>query len=245
MRDQPAPTSYFDAGGVTIYRGDARDLLPLLPASSVDLLLTDPPYGIRWKATSMRKRALPTETIHGDDGSVDVDGILRQSMRLLRSHAHLYVFGPFDLGRINASSPVTLIWHKGRALPVGNLNIVWGKNYEPIQFGLRGSGTERTRGALSARKRRGAVLSVPRLTGAAIRHHLTPKPVPLLRQLIESSSLHDEVVLDPFMGSGSTLVAAVIEGRRAMGVEIEERYCEIAARRVVQAQQTMAPAVGL
>jgi DNA modification methylase len=64
--------------------------------------------------------------------------------------------------------------------------------------------------------------------------HPTEKPVMLLRQLIEASSLHGDVVLDPFLGSGSTVVAARTEGRRAVGIEIEERYCEIAAKRLAQ-----------
>jgi DNA modification methylase len=245
VKPQGQPKPYFESDGIVIYHGDSLALLPRLPASSADLLVADPPYGIRWRATSMRKHALPTTRIHGDDGSVDVPAVLRASLRVLRGHAHLYVFGPFDLEKIGARSPVTLIWCKGKSLPVGNLEIVWGRNYEPVQFALHASGGQRGAASLSARKRRGAVLTVPRLVGAAIRHHLTPKPVPLLRQLIESSSLVDEVVLDPFMGSGSTLVAAVIEGRRAIGVEIEERYCEIAARRVEAAQRVMAPAASL
>ena len=60
----------------------------------------------------------------------------------------------------------------------------------------------------------------------------TQKPVELLSYFVEKSSLPGETVLDPYMGSGSTLVAARMLGRRAIGIEIEERYCEIAANRV-------------
>ena len=71
-----------------------------------------------------------------------------------------------------------------------------------------------------------------RIQGAASGRHPNEKPVTLLRQLIESSSLFDEDVLDPFAGSGSTLEAAVLECRKAVGIEIEERFCEMAAERL-------------
>jgi hypothetical protein len=201
----------------------------------------------------MRRRPLPTRTIAGDDGSCDVYGILRHAARTLRGHAHAYVFGPFDLRRVRGMiSTEPIVWDKGRAMSVGNLSLPWGRTWEPIQFGVwSGSpgsaarSSEDGKGRLSARKRRGTVLHYPRLNGTRCRDHLTPKPVPLLRELIESSSCPGDLLLDPFAGAGSTLVAAVIEGRRAIGIEIEERYCEIAARRVEEAQQVMAPVVGL
>lgn len=62
--------------------------------------------------------------------------------------------------------------------------------------------------------------------------HPTGKPVALMRQIIESSSLVGDLVLDPFAGAGSTLVAAVVSGRQAIGIELEEKYCERAARRL-------------
>jgi len=71
--------------------------------------------------------------------------------------------------------------------------------------------------------------------GTVLRHP-TEKPVALMRLLIESSSLPGEIVLDPFAGVGSTLVAAVVTGRRAIGIEIDERYAEIAAERLRKAE---------
>ena len=66
------------------------------------------------------------------------------------------------------------------------------------------------------------------------REHPTEKPVPLLSDLIGRHADENSTVLDPFMGSGTTLRAAKDLGRRAIGIEIEERYCEIAARRLAQ-----------
>jgi site-specific DNA-methyltransferase (adenine-specific) len=67
--------------------------------------------------------------------------------------------------------------------------------------------------------------------------HPNEKPVLLLRQLVESSSVIGETVLDPFAGSGSRLLAAVREGRKAIGVEISEQYCEMAARDLVSERE--------
>jgi site-specific DNA-methyltransferase (adenine-specific) len=78
------------------------------------------------------------------------------------------------------------------------------------------------------------VLRVPRIIGAACQRHPTEKPVRLIRELIESSSCIDETLLDPFCGVGSALIAARVEGRLAIGIEIEEKYCEIAAKRLAQ-----------
>ncbi len=82
--------------------------------------------------------------------------------------------------------------------------------------------------------RRGTVLRSLRPHSRLVNRHPTEKPVDILRELIESSSRIGELVLDPFAGVGSTLVASWLESRRAIGIEIEERYCEIAAKRLEQ-----------
>src|SRR5690606_30592018 len=101
--------------------------------------------------------------------------------------------------------------------------------YQPKHVKSRGQ-----KGALAARLRRGSVITVPRVPTGTMTHP-TEKPQLLLRQLIESSSSIGEAILDPFMGTGSTLIAARTEGRRAIGIELEERYCEIAVKRLQQA----------
>jgi site-specific DNA-methyltransferase (adenine-specific) len=120
---------------------------------------------------------------------------------------------------------------------MGDLAIPWAGQHEYIQFAVYFPSTadrDNDRGRLTARLRQGTILRVTRLTGNAVTDHPTEKPVALLRQLIESSSCIGETVLDMFAGVGSTLVAARVEGRRAIGIELDERYCEIAARRLAQ-----------
>jgi site-specific DNA-methyltransferase (adenine-specific) len=131
-----------------------------------------------------------------------------------------------------------LVWDK-EMLGSGDLTCPWGPSWEPITFGVyvsRPSGRKRGDGRLAARLRRQSVIRVPRPNAGQMedrfKPHPTAKPVFLLRQLIESSSCLGETVLDPFAGHGSTLVAAAIEGRRAIGVELDESYCEATALRL-------------
>lgn len=86
----------------------------------------------------------------------------------------------------------------------------------------------------TVRWKRGSVLKYQRIHGGGVDKHPNEKPVPLLRELIECSSRFNEIVLDPFMGSGATIEAAHKEGRRAIGIEQDERWCEMSAKRLSQ-----------
>jgi DNA modification methylase len=225
-------TPYYQAKGVTIYCGDALDVLPVLVEKSADLLVTDPPYGVNWQSGH---RTTKFDRLHGDDGSIDVIAILAASFRVLRPFRHLYVFGPADLSTLPVGGSSTLIWQKGGSINGGNTALPWAPSHEPITFGVYApskANRDRGDGIGAARLRRGSVINVPRLNSTQNSNHPTEKPVKLLRILIESSSTFDETVLDPFAGSGSTLEAAVREGRQAIGVEINEQFCEYAAKRI-------------
>lgn len=217
---------YYERDGIIIYHGDCRDVLPTLTLS--ELLVTDPPYGVDYQS-NYTKGSLP---ITGDDGTLDIISVLSTALRAIVPQRHAYIFGPMDLSTLPLFSRVELVWDKGR-MGLGDLSLPWSQSHERITFGVYSNRTDadrRNRGGLTARLRRGSVISC----GQYPTHHPTEKPVLLLRQLIESSSVIGEGVLDPFMGSGSTLVAARCEGRAAIGIEIEEKYCEIAAKRLAQ-----------
>lgn len=212
---------YYQDESTCIILGDCRDVLPTL--GPVDLLLTDPPYGVGYQSGHRR---VSFDRIQGDESQeVALLGI-EASLKCLRDCRHLYVFGPFDLAHLPITSPVELIWDK-EIITVGDLALPFGVSHEYIQFAVhvKSKANRATgRGRLSARLRKGSVLRHPRLNSRGVSRHPTEKPVPLLRELIESSSLFGETVLDPFMGIGSTLVAAALEGRKSIGVEIEEKY---------------------
>jgi len=220
-------TPYYEQDGISIFLGDCQDVLPTIEAGNVDLVLTDPPYGI----------SLQEHGRNGHDWSVvgDDDQTVGIAMldALAASKTPRMVFGspkrPWP-GRWRQH----LVWDKGPAVGGGgDPSTCWKTTWEVIQ-----------------------VADTPKLNGprdsAVLRywvgqrdyhHHPCQKPVPLLRYLIEKTTQPGATVADLFMGSGSTLVAAKETGRRAIGIEIEERYCEIAVRRLQQSVMNLAVAV--
>ena len=209
---------YYQDDLVTLYHGDCREITDWLDA---DVLVTDPPYGISWKIGNNPKRL-----------SWAHDGIANDSDTLVRDDA-LAAWGSrpaLAFGSWSAAAPSlrrqTLIWQK------------------PIDAGVVGSTTGyRTDTELifmlgdwpKVPSRYSSVL----VTGSNKNAYLRPgmghphaKPVGLLEVLIDRCP--PGAIADPFAGSGSTLIAAKNLGRRAIGVELDERYCEIAAKRLTQ-----------
>lgn len=224
----------------TVICGDAHDVLPTLEAESVDLVTTDPPYGREWRSNT---RAQRFDGMAGDGREEAVkllDELTPELVRVTRRTRHLYTFGlPMTHPLLPEKAKTELIWDKGR-LGSGDLTATWAPSHETIFFHTRAADATNARqgaGSLTARVRRGSVLRVKRLSAGQVKRHPTEKPVDLMRQLIESSSLSGELVLDPFAGAGSTGVAAIAAGRRAFMVELDPNYAEIAAQRACQAEQ--------
>jgi site-specific DNA-methyltransferase (adenine-specific) len=133
------------------------------------------------------------------------------------------VFGSWKAARPKGLKAV-LVWDKGNHVGSGDLSFPWkSTSWEEVYIGGSGFAGRRTAGVL-----RFNAISPNFVT----RDHPTEKPLALMRELI--SKCPPGVILDPFMGSGTTLRAAKDHGRPAIGIEIEERYCETAARRCSQ-----------
>jgi DNA modification methylase len=225
----------FDDGQVQLYHGDCREVLPELGRESVHLLLTDPPYGQEFQSN---RRQQPLPVIQGDDGTLDVTGALSAACRVLKRGRHAYVFGPFEMDGTPLTATVPIIWDK-MINGTGDLSLPWSESHENITFCVyEPSQANRAKGYgnLAARMRQGSVIRCQRPQGAATGRHPNEKPVLLLRQLIESSSTMGETVLDPFAGSCSTLIAARLEGRSAIGIEIDDEVCEKAIQRLAAAR---------
>lgn len=227
----------YESEWVTLMHGDSRSLLASMPDESVDLVITDPPYGVEFDSGF---RSEGFGQIHNDT-TADRDGVrqvMAHAVRMVGQHRHLYVFGPSDaLAGLKVTETTELIWDKGTIGP-GNLSAPWGPAHEPITFAVSKNRHAGEAGAASnaVRLRKGSVLRFTRPTGRQVRHP-NEKPVGLLRELIESSSRAGERVLDPFAGSGSTGVAAVLLGRHALLVESDRRWIDLSIRRLIAAER--------
>lgn len=216
---------YYERNGVILYLGDCAEV-----EIACDLLVTDPPYGQEFKSGKSNLWG----AIKGDD---DVEGTtirLAHALKSLRRGRHVYIFGTrLPLTTLPLCGFTEIIWDKG-TIGMGDLSEPWGPQHENINFAtyeLSKANREKGYGNLSARLRKGSIIRSMRPISGRVRNHPMEKPVDILRQLIESSSVMGETVYDPFAGSGSTLIAAALEGRTAIGCEYEERYCEISAKR--------------
>lgn len=209
---------YYDQDGITIYHGDCREVLPTLDATSVDLVLTDPPYGINERTDRASKgRAILAPCydfppVAGDDQPFDP--------------AHLLAFKRVVLWGANyyadklPTSPSWLVWDKRDGIPSNDnadCEMAWSNLGGPARLYRH-----RWNGMIKASER------------DKKRVHPTQKPVVLMAWIIGEHTAAGDLVLDPYMGSGPTLRAAKDLGRRAIGIELEERYCEIAAKRLQQ-----------
>jgi DNA modification methylase len=216
-----------EPAAVQLVHGDARDVMPTLTAASVSLVLTDPPYGISY--SSGYRWASATREIVGDDNDAlllmaDTFGLM---MPALTDDAHVMVFCRWQeelhvrklVAAFDLEVRSRIIWAKPEG-GMGALDRTFAPAHECIVHAARP--------AARMRIREPDVLAYPRVAGA----HPAAKPVELLERLICATTEPGALVVDPFAGEASTLVAAMKTGRRAVGVELDDTYFENGRRRV-------------
>jgi len=237
-------TPYYEHAGITIYHADCREILPSIEC---DAVITDPPYGqtnLSWDrvvpgwAAQIRARTawvfgsfkslcvITTTEFSGWSIAQEIvwekhNGTNLHNDRFRRVHelaVQLYL-GAWETIWTNPqfTHDATARTVRKKARPAQ-----WLGRTGATVFRSEDGGPRLMRSVIRARSCHGSAL------------HPTQKPTAILVPLIRYSVPDDGVVVDPFAGSGSTLVAAKNEGRRAIGIEIEERYCEIAAKRLAQ-----------
>ena len=251
------PKPYYEEPGIVIYHGDARDILPQL--DKVDMIFTDPPYGHNNNNGDLIhriERAIPSRRRSGDNGSeiyesrpIANDGaeanelvqwFFKQAANMLRhggccccccccggggpdpqfARWSLWLDEHLDFKQM-------VIWDKG---PMG-MGWHYRRSYETVLVGQK-------RGAAckwydETDRIENIIRHIPKLIPSAS-DHPTPKPPELAAHFIQLHTLPGEVVCDPFIGGGSTAEAAKKLGRQFIGCDIEERWLEIAVRRLQQ-----------
>lgn len=212
-------TPYYEDEHVTIYHGDCREVLPSIGA--VDLVLTDPPYG-KGENTAYNSRGRQSHNdyppVHGDDEPFDPKHLLRFP-RLVLFGANYYASRLPDSGSWIVWDRLDGLWSSSREQGFNDTTdaeLAW-TNLGGVVRMYRHRWTGYQRGSE---------------TGAAL--HPTQKPVGLMRWIVGRWTDVGDLVLDPYMGSGPIAQACKETGRRYVGIEIEERYCEVAAQRLSQ-----------
>lgn len=223
-------------GKAALYLGDCRDILPTL--DKVDAVVTDPPYELSSSGPGKSHFGMSLSKFDGEDYKRIVNGFDEE-----------YVFGelnricvPYNLfcfcsnkqisklmsrHELMGLSTTLCIWHKTNAAPFANG--VWRGDIEYVVH-AKAKGAVFNGGAQEKKK----VKDHPIIKDDA---HPTVKPLPIIKSYVGICSHEGQTILDPFMGSGTTGVAAVQMGRNFIGIEKEERYFDIACRRIEQAQR--------
>jgi len=236
---------YYEDEAVTIYHGDCREVLPVLEPESVTLLWTDPPYGHGnhdgdFNARLNDHRGIENKPI-ANDGADDmrevVDEALRLAVPLLRQDCcccccccggggprPTFAWLAERMDRDGLAFFHSVIWDKVNP----GLGWRYRRQHEMVMV------AHRVGGKLAWADDDYAAPNIIPLYPPRERVHPNEKPLQLVGGFIARHTHPGDLVLDPFMGSGTTLRAARDMGRRTIGIELEERFCEIAARRLDQ-----------
>ena len=213
--------------GYKLYKGDCLEVMDKLIKQNVkvDAIITDPPYGIDYRSNYRKEKY---EKISNDNDLSFLDDFFQKCDKLLKDDTHIYCFCSWhhiDKFKIAFEKYFTLknviVWEKNNT-SMGDLKGSYAPKHEFILFGHKGR-------RLRNGKRLPDILQANR-TGNKL--HPTQKPISLLRIFIEQSSNENEIILDPFMGSGSTGVAALNTNRKFIGIELDEKYFNIAKDRL-------------
>ena len=212
-----------------IKNGDSLEILKTLPDNSIDIVLTDPPYGIDYKSNRSEYKNSITSRGLLNDGKEDAFNLLNKTCKILldkvADNSHLYffcswsVFSSFEsiIGQyFTIKTPI--VWNKGNK-GSGDLKNDWGNQTELIIYC--------TKGKKNINYRKGNVLYIPKIHSSKLIHP-TQKPTELIKEILEVSALKNDFVVDPFMGSGSTIKACNEYGLKSLGIELDNKMFNVA-----------------
>lgn len=211
----------------TVIQGDCLEVMKQMPDKCVDLVLTDPPYGMEYTRHIPNTRH---DKIENDDSLEWLPEALLQLKRVLKDNGNVYIFCSWhniETFKIEVNKVFTvrniIVWDKMGA-GMGDLETTYGGTYELCIF------ANNTPQTLNGRRDNDLI----RMGRSGNTFHPTEKPVELLKHFITKSSNENDTILDPFLGSGTTAVACKQLGRNYIGIELSQKYCDIANERLKQ-----------
>jgi len=223
---------YFQTDTVTLYHGDSFEVMAGMADESVDCVITDPPY-TSYVHKNARSNRTGEAVSHIDFVSFTDDDLIKsftESARITKTwvistlafeHSYMFSQNPpsgLDFKRLG-------VWVKNNPMPQMSSDRP-GHGWESISY-MHKAGVKSKWNGGGSHGNYVSNLATP--TG-----HPTPKPVKMFSSFVERFSNPNDLIFDPFAGGGTTLVAAHNMGRRAIGVELDEKYCEIIAKRLSQ-----------
>jgi len=202
-----------------IFLCDYSKLIDKIPDKSIDAIITDPPYGINY-LSNYYKDGNPFDSISNDNREFKVD--IDKLWNKLKDTGSMFIFFSYKFPLIDDRIKNVIIWVKNN-WSAGDLTGDFGNQYESIAF------LPRKNFKLKSYKRYSNVWKFNRVIPI---YHPTEKPLNLMRRLIEVSTFENEIVFDPFIGGGSTLIACKQLNRKYIGSEIKEKYFDIVNKRL-------------
>lgn len=215
----------------TLINGDALTVLRQMEAESVNFIITDPPYGVDFQSGRVEK-ARRKDKIANDKSPFI--WWLYDAFRVLTVGGGLLCFSRWDVQQVfidamkiaGFSVKSVIVWDRV-VHGMGDSKSTFAPRYDTCIFAVKGS-------YAFPNGRPADVIQSQRINGADLRHP-NEKPLDLMRRLIEATTKPNDLILDPFAGSGTTLVAALQSGRRYIGVELSPQHYETAQRRLYEA----------
>ena len=215
-----------------IYNMDCMEGMKLIPDNSIDLVVTDPPYKITSRGSSggtggILKDKLNMKGMVFEHNSIKFSEWLPEVYRVLKERGHAYIMTNnknlkdmlIEIENANFKIFKTLIWAKNSPIT----NMYYMDSHEYIIFCRKGK---------AKRINNCGTKSVLNIDNVKNKQHPTEKPIDLMKIFIENSSQENEIVLDPFMGVGSTAIACINTNRNYIGFELDKKYYEIAKNRI-------------
>ena len=213
-----------------LFHGDCLDVMKNITDESVDLIVTDPPYLMDYKS-NRRVKMDKFDKIKNDINSYDlISNYFSECYRIMKSNTAIYCFCSWhnvDFFKHEFEKHFKLkniiVWNKNNH-GTGDLKGSYAPKYEFILFGHKGR-------TLLREKRIPDVIDCPKIPNKFLLHP-TEKPIELISIFIKQSSDEDDIVFDGFMGCGSTGIASLNNNRKFIGIELDDKYFEIAKNRI-------------